>query len=141
MLRSTLIPLAVPARGAWCRPPAALPPVVQELVGPLSEGKCELVPHTVTLDYSYLSAEQVLRVRRVLLPRHHRGATLHSHLHLACPTSAARLPVCVRACVQKLLPAGVDPPGSFEQVGHIAHLNLKEEQLPHKLLIGQVSRH
>lgn len=40
--------------------------------------------------------------------------------------------------MQRLLPAGVDAPGSFETVGHIAHLNLREEQLPYKHLIGQV---
>ena len=44
-------------------------------------------------------------------------------------------PTC---CPQKLLPAGVDPPSSFETVGHIIHLNLREEQLHHKYLIGQV---
>jgi len=40
--------------------------------------------------------------------------------------------------LQKLLPSGVDVPGSFEIVGHIAHLNLREEQEPFKLTIGQV---
>jgi tRNA G37 N-methylase Trm5 len=29
-------------------------------------------------------------------------------------------------------------PTSFESIGHIAHLNLRPEQLPHKALIGQV---
>lgn len=29
-------------------------------------------------------------------------------------------------------------PSSFETVGHIAHLNLREELLPHKHTIGQV---
>jgi tRNA (guanine37-N1)-methyltransferase len=37
-----------------------------------------------------------------------------------------------------LLPAGVDVPGSFETVGHIAHLNLRDELLPHKYTIGRV---
>lgn len=40
--------------------------------------------------------------------------------------------------LQKLLPEGVDVPTSFESIGHIAHLNLRDEQLPHKALIGQV---
>jgi tRNA G37 N-methylase Trm5 len=29
-------------------------------------------------------------------------------------------------------------PTSFESIGHIAHLNLRPEQLPHQALIGQV---
>lgn len=40
--------------------------------------------------------------------------------------------------LQKVLPDGVDVPTSFESVGHIAHLNLRDEQLPYKTLIGQV---
>lgn len=40
--------------------------------------------------------------------------------------------------LRQLLPAQVDVPGSFETVGHIAHLNLREEQEPYKHLIGQV---
>jgi tRNA G37 N-methylase Trm5 len=41
---------------------------------------------------------------------------------------------------QKLLPAGVDAPSSFETVGHVVHLNLRDEQLPYKHVIGQVRR-
>jgi|APGre2960657444_1045066.scaffolds.fasta_scaffold00668_6 tRNA (guanine37-N1)-methyltransferase len=32
----------------------------------------------------------------------------------------------------------MDVPTSFETVGHIAHLNLRDEQLPYKLLVGRV---
>lgn len=39
---------------------------------------------------------------------------------------------------QRLLPPGVEVPSSFETVGHLAHLNLREELLPYKHLIGQV---
>ena len=39
---------------------------------------------------------------------------------------------------QLLPPSVVDVPSSFEQVGHIAHLNLREELLPYKHLIGHV---
>jgi tRNA (guanine37-N1)-methyltransferase len=42
------------------------------------------------------------------------------------------------AVLQRLLPAGTEVPSSFETVGHIAHLNLREELLPHKHTIGQV---
>jgi tRNA (guanine37-N1)-methyltransferase len=40
--------------------------------------------------------------------------------------------------LRQLLPAGVEVPSSFETVGHIAHLNLREEVLPYKKLIAQV---
>lgn len=39
---------------------------------------------------------------------------------------------------QKLLPADVEVPTSFETVGHIIHLNLRDEHLPYKHVIGQV---
>ena len=39
---------------------------------------------------------------------------------------------------QRLLPEGCEVPTSFESVGHIAHVNLREELLPYKHVIGQV---
>lgn len=40
--------------------------------------------------------------------------------------------------MQRLLPAGIEVPSAFETVGHIAHLNLRDEALPYKKLIGEV---
>ncbi|CAE7848628.1 unnamed protein product, partial [Symbiodinium sp. KB8] len=40
--------------------------------------------------------------------------------------------------LRKILPAGMEIPSSFEQAGHIAHMNLRDSQLPYKHLIGQV---
>lgn len=40
--------------------------------------------------------------------------------------------------LQELLPKGWEVPSSFETIGHIAHLNLREEYLPFKHVIGQV---
>lgn len=40
--------------------------------------------------------------------------------------------------LRRLLPDCGDPPSSFETIGHIAHMNLRDEFLPHKALIGQV---
>ena len=37
-----------------------------------------------------------------------------------------------------MLPADVTVPTAFETIGHIAHLNLRDEQLPYKQAIGQV---
>lgn len=40
--------------------------------------------------------------------------------------------------LKRLLPEGMDIPSSFEAVGHVAHVNLREEHEPFKALIGQV---
>lgn len=40
--------------------------------------------------------------------------------------------------LRELLPPDMDVPSAFETAGHLAHVNLREEQLPFKELIGQV---
>jgi tRNA (guanine37-N1)-methyltransferase len=40
--------------------------------------------------------------------------------------------------LEALLPEGIIIPTGFETVGHIAHLNLRDEHLPYKKLIAQV---
>lgn len=40
--------------------------------------------------------------------------------------------------LRRLLPSGMEVPSAFEQVGHVAHMNLREEHLPYKTIIGQV---
>ncbi|CAI2180285.1 15732_t:CDS:10 [Funneliformis geosporum] len=40
--------------------------------------------------------------------------------------------------LKAILPESSESPSSFTQVGHIAHMNLREEFLPWKFLIGQV---
>ena len=44
----------------------------------------------------------------------------------------------VEEVLRKVLPSGVEIPSSFEQVGHLAHLNLRDEVLSFKHIIGQV---
>ena len=47
--------------------------------------------------------------------------------------------IAVEDVLRKILPAEVvEIPSSFEQVGHIAHLNLREEVLQYKKLIGEL---
>jgi tRNA (guanine37-N1)-methyltransferase len=40
--------------------------------------------------------------------------------------------------LSKLLPVDGNVPSSFESIGHLAHINLREELLPYKYLIGKV---
>lgn len=40
--------------------------------------------------------------------------------------------------LEVLLPKGMIVPSAFETVGHIAHLNLRDEHLPYKELIAKV---
>jgi tRNA (guanine37-N1)-methyltransferase len=40
--------------------------------------------------------------------------------------------------LRSILPDDIDVPSSFETIGHIAHLNLRDELLPFKMIIGQV---
>lgn len=44
----------------------------------------------------------------------------------------------IDAVLRALVPANVTIPSSFETIGHIAHLNLREEHAPYKKLIGEV---
>ena len=41
-------------------------------------------------------------------------------------------------CLRKLIPDCDDPPTSFETIGHIAHMNLRDEYMPYKNIIGEV---
>jgi tRNA (guanine37-N1)-methyltransferase len=42
-------------------------------------------------------------------------------------------------CIRKILPPGSkDIPSSYELIGKIAHMNLREEYLPYKKIIGRM---
>lgn len=40
--------------------------------------------------------------------------------------------------LRALLPAEVEVPTAFSKIGHIAHLNLRDEQIPYKNIIGEL---
>ena len=44
----------------------------------------------------------------------------------------------MREVLRELLPNGVVVPSAYESVGHVVHVNLHSEQLPHRFVIGQV---
>ncbi|KAL6842794.1 hypothetical protein ACP4OV_027638 [Aristida adscensionis] len=46
--------------------------------------------------------------------------------------------IILSSVLEALLPEGIIIPAGFETVGHIAHLNLRNEHLPYKKLIAQV---
>lgn len=43
----------------------------------------------------------------------------------------------VKSCLRAVLPPGLEFSG-YAQVGHIAHLNLREEHLPYKFIIAEI---
>ena len=53
------------------------------------------------------------------------GLDLSFHMYSTHAVLRAILPLCIG-----------DVPGAYETVGHIAHLNLRKEQLPFKCIIG-----
>lgn len=71
----------------------------------------------------------------LLTPKGSRGAAKESSFGVG---EAGQPAEAAPRGMQKLLPEGVEVPSSFETVGHIAHLNLREEVLPYKHVIGQV---
>lgn len=60
---------------------------------------------------------------------------LRPHPHTSSSHTHTRMPL---RSSQRILPPGSEVPSAFETVGHIAHLNLREELLPWKHVIGQV---
>ena len=44
----------------------------------------------------------------------------------------------VEQVLRAILPQGMEVPSSFEQVGHVAHVNLRDGHMPYKDVIGQV---
>jgi Met-10+ like-protein len=97
----------------------------------------EVVDHPLVLDYAYWPADHILQVERRLAcnpPPETR------HCDALRPTCPAAVPGdrSKPHTLQRLLPEGSDVPSSFETVGHIAHLNIRDELIPYKHLIGQV---
>lgn len=70
-----------------------------DVVAEMDEHGVRIVVHDIQMDYSHLSAEQVLR---------------------------------------RVLPSDVDVQTSFETIGHVAHLNVRDELRPYGALIGRV---
>lgn len=78
---------------------AAAAPAPRTLRELIDQDGLEVTEGTAQLEYSILSASEVLR---------------------------------------RLLPPGTEVPSSFESVGHVAHVNLREDVLPYRHLVGRV---
>ena len=50
----------------------------------------------------------------------------------------ANLSLYIEQILRYVIPEELEIPSSFTQIGHIAHLNLKEQYFPWKKIIGQV---
>lgn len=46
----------------------------------------------------------------------------------------------INATLKAILPITADIPSAYETIGHIAHLNLRQAQLPYKEIIGMYYR-
>lgn len=92
----------------------------------------QVVQYQVHLEYSHFSADQILKVRHTRL-----CCMLRCQLWSQagwCPLDSHKS----LKDAQALLPDGMEVPSAFEGIGHIAHLNLKDEWLPYKHIIGEV---
>lgn len=86
--------------------------------------------------------------RVVLLGAELHESTLPLPLSEAIERAAGQLKEChvhqgyddlsAREVLQQLLPEGVVVPSAYERAGHLVHLNLRPEQLPHRFVIGKV---
>lgn len=84
-----------------------------------------LTHHLEESDLSITSREAIASLKGTFLSNNHQITIGFDHL------SAPEI-------LRQLLPAGLDAPSSFECAGHLAHVNLREEFLPYKDIIGQV---
>lgn len=86
-----------------------------------------LLGESVDMGLSVLSAEQRQFVKDNCLGEPEAFSLKLGYEHLSADE-----------VLRKILPADSEIPSSFEQAGHIAHLNLRDEMLPYKQLIGRV---
>ena len=112
----------------------------------------EVLPHDVPYGYEQMPFDAVLRVRgwraamaaccaaccaAVATVSLRRRDVVVARSECSCRAGGRCVSSTVRAA-QAVLPSGVDVPSAFETVGHIAHFNLRDEQLPWRRVVGQV---
>ncbi|XP_035530603.1 tRNA (guanine(37)-N1)-methyltransferase [Morone saxatilis] len=104
-----------------------VPRVVQDEEGSSDFRLVLLDPHKVSSPSSFSEAEaEALRAFGVAQELQHYDLQLTYHNLKS------------EEVLEAVLPQGQDVTSSFSRVGHIAHMNLRDHQLPYKNLIGQV---
>lgn len=97
----------------FAREVTEFPPEAKKLVADLGEKEEEvLTTFEVTFGYDQMST----------------GPLLSLHLVL----------ILTDEVLKKILPSGLELVTGFEGIGHIAHMNLRDECLPYKYIIGRV---
>ena len=102
---------------------AGLTDLPEAIAVQLRKAGIQAVPHVLSLAYENCTGAQALKVGPFF----------------CCSTGRSVHKRSSPLCMQRLLPPDVEAPSAFETIGHIAHLNLRAEQLPWKHVIGQVA--
>lgn len=95
------------------------------------------LPHCRAIQESPLKKQLVMTERLIRNPELKQYAQDHQIEFAKGHVELAYENYNLGEVLQKILPKGVEVPGGFEAVGHIAHLNLSNAQMPFKRQIGQ----
>ncbi len=103
-------------------------------------GEGEIVPFNLKITYDNLNVDEVLK--KLLPPTLEKPSYDETNNdYFGNNTANATNPTSASACSavqKKLTERATEVPSSYEQVGHVAHLNLREELKPYSNIIGQV---
>lgn len=88
--------------------------------------------------YAARNVEELPEAIKVVLKEDMRESTKSTFELVRCKLTLFYDYWQMNEILEALLPKGIIVPSAFETIGHIAHLNLREEHLPYKNLIAKV---
>ncbi|KAM7492639.1 hypothetical protein LguiA_035560 [Lonicera macranthoides] len=88
--------------------------------------------------YAYKGVEEMPEAIKAVLREDVSGSKTSGFEVVRCKLTLFYKYWQMNEILEALLPEGMIIPSAFETVGHIAHLNLKDEHLPYKKLIAKV---